>query len=621
MPVGSGGQAGVADGCNQLTSLPLHHRMPALWRAFWVRQGACALIARVGLGMAAIVEGRWARPSRRRSRALLHAAWAVGCLTAVATLLAVSGCRSIWNAWLSPSEVGRFGTSPRSMEIRGTLTFQDDPLGLPGAMEPTPEDLVAFVGEYKVGAGDVLLLETRDLLQPNLRSQDLLVVNDVGYVRVPVAGAVKVEGLSASEIEEAISERLISEMVLREPTVTVTVQQRTAATFSLLGRVTRPGRYPIPRPDFRLLDAIAMAGDVAEGTIYVIRPGPLPRQMIPGVEERYERKLERRKEEMPGMGPDQFPIEPMTEPVRPFPPLEEDEGGLDFQPAPAFMPSDVGPFQPAPPATQPVRDEELRELMEALGTQPAQARPSTAPTTEAAAQPETGPVRLEGEEWMVVPPPAPATEPAARPTTEQVPTLPPEAWEALAQPEEGQARIISIPVDLLKQGEARYNIVIRPGDILRVPATNYGEFYMMGHVNRPGVYSLAGREITLMQGIAAAGGLGGLAWPSRVEIVRRFGDNREEIVPVNVDKIFAGEAPDVFLRAHDLVHVGTHPVAPFMAVIRNAFRFSYGVSFVYDRNFGDIDAYSQKVNPDSVRRQREQQQTARGSLSLGGLRP
>jgi len=50
-------------------------------------------------------------------------------------------------------------------------------------------------------------------------------------------------------------------------------------------------------------------------------------------------------------------------------------------------------------------------------------------------------------------------------------------------------------------------------------------------------------------------------------------------------------------------------VAPFLYVVRNSFRFTYGFGFVYDRNFADQDAYSARANPAEVRRA---QRTARG---------
>jgi protein involved in polysaccharide export with SLBB domain len=95
--------------------------------------------------------------------------------------------------------------------------------------------------------------------------------------------------------------------------------------------------------------------------------------------------------------------------------------------------------------------------------------------------------------------------------------------------------------------------------------------------------------MTLKMAIAAAGGLGPLAWPKRCEVIRRIGENKEEIVMVDLDKISNGEQPDFFIKPNDLINVGSHATARWRAVLRNAFRATYGFGFVYDRNFGDAD--------------------------------
>jgi hypothetical protein len=152
-----------------------------------------------------------------------------------------------------------------------------------------------------------------------------------------------------------------------------------------------------------------------------------------------------------------------------------------------------------------------------------------------------------------------------------------------------QRRIIRIPADKLVGGEPRYNIVIWPGDNINVPVDIIGEFCIMGNVNNQGFINITGRPMTLKMAIAAAGGLGPLAWPKRCEVVRRISKKREEIVMVDLDKIAMGEQPDFFIKPNDLINVGTHPTARWRAVLRNAFRATYGFGFIYDRNFADRD--------------------------------
>ena len=164
----------------------------------------------------------------------------------------------------------------------------------------------------------------------------------------------------------------------------------------------------------------------------------------------------------------------------------------------------------------------------------------------------------------------------------------PGGWDQIG-PGGAQRRVIRIPADKLLSGDPRYNIVIRPGDNIHVPVDIIGEFCIMGNVNSQGFINITGRPMTLKMAIAAAGGLGPLAWPKRCEVVRRIAKKREEIVMVDLDKIAMGEQPDFFIKPNDLINVGTHPTARWRAVLRNAFRATYGFGFIYDRNFADRD--------------------------------
>jgi len=157
-----------------------------------------------------------------------------------------------------------------------------------------------------------------------------------------------------------------------------------------------------------------------------------------------------------------------------------------------------------------------------------------------------------------------------------------------------RTRVIKIPARKLSSGDPRYNIVIKQGDDIQVPVNVIGEFCIMGNVNQQGYINMTGRPMTLKMAIAAAGGLGPLAWPKRCEVVRRIGNKKEEIVRVDLDKIASGEQPDFFIKPNDLINVGTHYSAQWRAVLRNAFRATYGFGFLYDRNFAYDDYYSSR---------------------------
>jgi protein involved in polysaccharide export with SLBB domain len=250
-------------------------------------------------------------------------------------------------------------------------------------------------------------------------------------------------------------------------------------------------------------------------------------------------------------------------------------GGQGLAPAPAPSRSASPPAQGVSPAapTSGAYDWVLRD-----------GQWVTVPREQPAAPPAT---QLPARTTLPAPPRGPDTQ---RPTGSQIespaPQKPPMEleWEQATQ-----TRLIKIPADKLLAGEARYNIVIQPGDIIHVPVDLIGEFTIMGNVNRPGPINITGRPWTLMMAIAAAGGLGPLATPKRVEVTRRIGTKKEEIVMVDLDKIAAGEQPDFFIKPNDLINVGTDFTARWRAVLRNAFRAAYGFAFVYDRNFADID--------------------------------
>ncbi|MCK5617297.1 hypothetical protein KAR91_86330, partial [Candidatus Pacearchaeota archaeon] len=152
-----------------------------------------------------------------------------------------------------------------------------------------------------------------------------------------------------------------------------------------------------------------------------------------------------------------------------------------------------------------------------------------------------------------------------------------------------QTRLIKVPVDKLISGDPRYNILVKPGDAISVPLDSMGEFYVSGNLNASGPISLHGRAMTLKMAVAAAGGLGQLAHPQKVEITRRIDDNREVTVLVDLNKIAKGLQPDFFIKHNDLINVGTHGTSRWLAVLRNSFRASYGFGFVYDRNLASRD--------------------------------
>ena len=92
-----------------------------------------------------------------------------------------------------------------------------------------------------------------------------LVDND-GYINFPVVGKLKVSGLTKSECENMILEKIRPYMAETEnPVVTV---RMSSYSVSVIGEVARPGSFQVAREKITILEALAQAGDL---TIYGVR--------------------------------------------------------------------------------------------------------------------------------------------------------------------------------------------------------------------------------------------------------------------------------------------------------------------------------------------------------------
>lgn len=150
-----------------------------------------------------------------------------------------------------------------------------------------------------------------------------------------------------------------------------------------------------------------------------------------------------------------------------------------------------------------------------------------------------------------------------------------------------KTRIIEADWTLVKKGNSMQDVIVRPDDRIFVEV-DVGVIYIDGEIARPGVYSLpAVGDITLSRLVAAAGGLGQIAIPQRVDLIRKVAPDREAVIRVNLAAIRNRAEPDIVLRADDHVIIGTSFIATPLAVIRNGFRMTYGFGFLLDRNFGN----------------------------------
>lgn len=490
---------------------------------------------------------------------------AASLLAACVGLVLLSGCTgggsdsttfSPSKGWLDPTAVGRFQKGSLVVPILATLDKSidvgDDQFA--NATDVRAEDLEPSTNDYTIGRNDLISVSITDLVAPNVETVRTTRVSEGGMISLPLLEPIKAAGLTEAQMERGIAKAYKDANLIQNANVSVSVTEARARSFSILGAVSQAGQYAILNSEFRLLDAMVLARDVTSPVgieyVYIIR------QLNPGGAD----------QPTPTTAPTEQPA------VQP--------GGADdvltpqsavASPAPKMLQT-TGMSTDGNDRFITVDGKQVKVTPGAAAETPAEAAVA-APTTAA-----TAPVVVA----------APTTSPLGTAVVAE-PVKPGEVFEFRDPVSEGKIRVIRVPFERLRAGDFRYNVVIKPYDMVYVPQPSIGEYYMGGHVARVGVYSLTARKITLKQAIVSAGMFDPLAIPSRTDVIRRVGNDKEVFVTVDLDKVFGGSQPDIYLKPNDLVQVGTNWAAPFLASIRGAFRMTYGFGFLYDRNFADYN--------------------------------
>ncbi len=489
----------------------------------------------------------------------------IGTVLLAAAAAGLSGCNSMTNpidylnlrnSFLDPSQVGRFDMAnpggrvqPVTWPILDSLAVNDPPARpWKGSVAPTVADLSVSHKPYKLGPGDVVTVSVFELVVPGQESVQTRQVNTQGEINLDFVGSLKVKGLTVRQVQNRIVQKLIESGQMSAPgphqpgpQVNVDLTEARGRVFSILGGTGHPGTYNIMSPDFHLLDALALAGDISDQPgirwLYVIRPVS-------------------RQTEQKSVGITSHTGHPAS---------QSSAGMLQS------IANQVSGATSITPSAQAKINQDQGELNNAMNSSDQSAAPHY--------------VYLNGR-WV---------ELAAKShSPSQVQSKMPREFN-FATAVAGMKRnapampthslIIRIPIRQLREGNPRDNIIIHAGDVIMVPQLDPQYYYMMGTVNRPGVYTLTGQKITIKQAVAAAGNLSSLAIPRRCELIRRIGHSQEMIIQVNLQKIFDGTEPDIFLKSNDVVNCGSDMFAYPLAVVRSGFSSSYGFGFTYDRNY------------------------------------
>ncbi|MEY3143808.1 MAG: hypothetical protein RLY21_2301 [Planctomycetota bacterium] len=513
-------------------------------------------------------------------------------LACAAVAASLVGCEA--DSWMDPSRTGYFETTPTTMPILSRLdvveraTFRGAHIS-----PPTSEDLTPGELKYRLSPGDEVRVEVYELIAPGETEVLERIVDQTGNIRIKEIGDVVAAGLTIEELQKEVESKVAR--LVTNPVVGVSLLRGQGFQFAISGSVQTVGVFGLNRPDFRLSEAIALAGGTLPTTqrVTVIRSAPLADTLNPVY-----------PEPEAGRGPapttDNGGGRPGTQkPVDINELIDQLDGGAKPATPPA-APAPAAPETPAPdaaPAPAPGMVRDTRSVLAQNEPPAIDIDEVTAPKVQDAMAPDanaaaaraidagggsaTGATPASG--WVFDTTTGRWTRGGAPSASEQA------GKAARAQDSMYTTRIIEVDYQALVKGDPNLNVVIRPGDQIYVEPPETGFIYIDGEINRIGVYELqnSNGRLTLSRFVSAAGGLAPTAIPNRVDLVRVIGKDREATIRVDLAAIRNRSEPDIYMRPDDHVIIGTNLIATPLAVIRNGFRMTYGFGFLLDRNFGN----------------------------------
>jgi len=110
-------------------------------------------------------------------------------------------------------------------------------------------------------AAQLYRLQPGDVLQVSVwKEEDLnnaVIVRPDGRINFPLVGEAQASGSSVEELRQLIAEKL--EKYIPDPVVSVSIQQLSGNVVYVIGKVNRPGEFPIVR-NIDVMQALSMAG-------------------------------------------------------------------------------------------------------------------------------------------------------------------------------------------------------------------------------------------------------------------------------------------------------------------------------------------------------------------------
>jgi polysaccharide export outer membrane protein len=122
------------------------------------------------------------------------------------------------------------------------------------------------VEQHMLGSGDVIRISVYQNADLSLETR----VSELGQINFPLIGTVKVGGLTLPGAEAQIAKQLRDGNFVLKPQVNVMLMQVRSSQISVLGQISKPGRYPIETVNSKLSEMIAAAGGVVGGGADVV---------------------------------------------------------------------------------------------------------------------------------------------------------------------------------------------------------------------------------------------------------------------------------------------------------------------------------------------------------------
>ena len=120
-------------------------------------------------------------------------------------------------------------------------------------------------GEILIGEGDLLQISVFEAKELDKTVR----VNSRGFISLPLVGEVQMSGLTAIEAEEKI-EDLYKRRFIKDPHVSIFVEEQISQRITLVGQFKNPGTYDYISNQ-RLLDVIALGGGLSERAGQVVQ--------------------------------------------------------------------------------------------------------------------------------------------------------------------------------------------------------------------------------------------------------------------------------------------------------------------------------------------------------------